>query len=134
MGINETVKEIIENANPDCDLIPTIGGRYQRHPRNMVGNLYRIKNPDSVRIGNCFLEGRLKKGDLFLCTQHSGDCFQSYIYVKEYSDCLESRPQWSFGSYGIGDSEIIELKDGEFDILKGGGRVERTGKQHEGDG
>jgi len=98
-------------------------GKGQHHLHGFVGKLWRIKNPDTVRIGDCFLSGRLKKNDLFLCVKHSGDCFQSYIYVQEYTDCLIGKDQWGFGSYGIGDSESIDLKDGEFEILKGGGRV-----------
>lgn len=124
-NLYDVARKINEEAYPDYDFVPTIGGRGQRHPHNMVGNLYRIKNPKSVRVGNCFLSGRLKKGDLFLCTNHSGDCFQNYIYVNEYANCLVSESRWSFGSYGIGDSEIVKLNEGEFDILKNGGRVER---------
>lgn len=99
-------------------------GHGQRHPHGLVGKLWRINNPDSVRVGDCFLKGRLKKGDLFLCIAHSGDCFQHYIYVEEYSNCLIGNPKWRFGSYGIGDSDPVDLENGAFDILRGGGRIE----------
>lgn len=78
-----------------------------------------------MRVGICFLAGRLKEGDLFLCTNHSGDCFQNYMYVEEYANCLIGNRNYTFGSYGIGDSEIVKLNEGEFDILKSGGRVKR---------
>lgn len=119
----DVARKINKQMFPDCDFVPTIGGRGEHHPHNRVGNLYRIKKPETVRVGHCFLRGRLKEGDLFLCTNHSGDCFQDYMYVEEYSNVLVGNKTWRFGSYGIGDSEKVELKEGEFDILKNGGRV-----------
>ena len=110
----------------DYDFVQTSScGRGQRHPKGLVGKLFRINNPESVRVGNCFLNGRLKQGDLFLCVGHGGDCFQDYIYIEEYSNCLIAKKEWYFGSYGIGDADEVRLKVGEFDILKTGGRVER---------
>lgn len=100
-------------------------GRGQHHPHGLVGNLWKIRTPGSVRVGNCFMAGRLKQGDLWLCIAHSGDCFQTYMFVEEYANCLIGRPDLTFGSYGIGDSEQVEMMDGEFEILKNGGRVER---------
>jgi hypothetical protein len=108
-------------------------GRGEHHPsycyvcyfHGLVGNLWRINDPNSVRVGDCFLNGRLKKGDLFLCIRHDGDCFQYYMYVSEASNCLTGKPIWTFGSYGIGDAKRIDMKDGEFEILKNGGYVER---------
>jgi hypothetical protein len=73
-----------------------------------VGNLFRIKDPDSVRIGNYFMKGRLKSRDLVLCVEHSGDCFQNYIFIAEYANSLRGKPEYSFGSYGIGDSEKVD--------------------------
>lgn len=125
-SIADAVKEINQEFYGDHDFVQTSPcGRGQHHPHGMVGNLWRIKDPDSVRVGHCFLAGRLKKGDLFLCVAHSGDCFQSYIYVQEYANCLISKPEWSFGSYGIGDAETVDMASGEFEALKDGGRVER---------
>lgn len=100
-------------------------GRGQHHPHGLVGKLWRIVEPSSVSMGDCFLNGRLKAGDLFLCVNHSGDCFQDYIYVKEYSNWLIGNPTYRFGSYGIGNSEQVELFDGEFAKLASGGRAER---------
>ena len=105
--------------------VPTVGGRGEHHLGGLVGNLWRINNPDSVQVGCCFLAGRLKKGDLFLCIQHSGDCFQTYMYVEEYDNCLIGNPKVTFGSYGIGDSQMTQISGGEFETLKRGGRVEQ---------
>ena len=125
----ESIKDVVKDINNKFygphDFVQTSPcGRGQHHPHGMVGKLWRVKDPSSVRVGNCFLAGRLKKGDLFLCTEHSGDCFQTYIYVKEYTNCLIGDPNLNFGSYGIGDSEEVSLQDGNFEILKDGGRVD----------
>jgi len=124
--LNDVSKKIMEDLLQDCDLVPTIGGRFLRHPHGMVGNLFRVQSPKSVRVGNCFMAGRLKVNDLWLCTKHSGDCFQEYIFVEEYANCLIGKPTLSFGSYGIGDSEHVALNPGEFEILMSGGRVDRA--------
>jgi hypothetical protein len=105
------------------DFMPTIGGRGQRHPHGVVGNMWRIVTPSTVRVGDCFLAGRLKAGDVFYCSKHSGDCFQTYEYVKEYTNCYRLESKWSFGSYGIGDSELIELSREEKDELVSTGRI-----------
>ena len=123
--MEKLANKLRNNLTGPHDFIPTIGGRGERHLHGLVGNLWRIKTPETVDIGHCFLKGRLKKNDLFLCVRHSGDCFQDYIYVQEYSNCLIGKPEWNFGSYGIGDSEKVNLNSGEFEILKNGGRVER---------
>jgi hypothetical protein len=90
------------------------------HPDGLVGKLWRINNPDTIRIGNCFLAGRLKKDDLFLCVRHSGDSCQDYLYVEEYSNGYCGKPMWTFGSYGIGDSTPIEISGEDFEKLKKG--------------
>ena len=100
-------------------------GRGERHPAGLVGNLWRIKDPATVQIGHCFMKGRLKKNDLWLCVKHSGDGFQDYIFVEEYQNCLIGKTQIKFGSYGIGDAVQVPLNTGEFEVLKSGGRVER---------
>lgn len=125
--INDVVKELNNQFYGPHDFVQTSPcGAGQHHPHGLVGNLWRIKTPQTVQVGHCFLAGRLKAGDLFLCVRHSGDCFQDYIFIEEYSNALIGKPKWEFGSYGIGDAEYIELQDGEFDILKIGGRIERN--------
>jgi len=122
--MNDLIKEFNEKLIGPHDFVPTIGGRGQRHPHGLVGSLWRIKSPKSVRVGDCFLAGRLKKGDLFLCICHNGDCFQIYIYVEEYANCLIGKPEWNFGSYGIGDAERIDITNEDFLKLKEGNRIE----------
>jgi len=101
-------------------------GRGQVHLDGYVGCLFRIDNPDSIQVGDCFLKGRLKKGDLFLCTAHSGDCFQEYTFVREYSNGMELCKNYSFGSYGIGDSVKFTLTRKEFHLLLFGEMIPKT--------
>lgn len=95
--------------------------RQQRHPSGLVGNIFRIKNPSTISIGHSFMAGRLLPGDLVLCIGHSGDCFQDYVPVAEYANGLSGLPKYKFGSYYIGDSELVcELKKSEAALLEEG--------------
>lgn len=99
--------------------------RFQNHPANLVGWIFRIGEPETVRMGDCFFDGRLKKGDLVLCVRHSGDYFQDYIFLQEYENALEGLPDFNFGSYGIGKSErIFECTPDQFYKLCAGGSVD----------
>ena len=97
----------------------------QRHPEGLVGKLWRINDPKTVRVGDCFLNGRLLKGDLFLCLEHSGDCFQTYAYVAEYANRYELRRKCRLGSYGIGDAIALPLTETEAESLLDGGYLDR---------
>lgn len=131
---NGWLHELRELVTGPHDFVQTSPcGAGQRHPHGLVGRLWRINDPSTVRVGNCFLAGRLKSGDLFLCIRHNGDCFQDYIYVREYANCLVGKPEWRFGSYGIGDATNVPIDKQGFDaltrgerILKGPGRPEKT--------
>jgi hypothetical protein len=99
----------------------------ERHPEGIVGKLWKIKDPATFKVGNCFLNGRLMEGDIFLCVRHSGDCFQDYIIVEESSNRFRGKPEFRFGSYGVGDSECLGLLTGsEIEILENGGSFRRS--------
>ena len=108
-------------------------GRGQRHPHGLVGKFWRIEDPETVRVGDCFLKGRLKSGDIFLCIGHGGDCFQNYIYTRVH-DCnpwdgsvldIETIKNLEFGSYGIGDAKEVDfnISESDFNRLKAGGSI-----------
>lgn len=125
--MNDLLKKLKNKFYGAYDFVQTSPcGRGQHHPHGLVGNLWRIKDPGTIRIGDCFLRGRLRANDLFLCTKHSGDYFQDYMYVHEYTNGLQGVKEWSFGSYGIGDSVLVELNPGEFELLLQGTFVKRT--------
>ena len=116
-------REIEREILPPHDFVQTSPcGAGQHHPHGLVGVLWRIRDPDSVRIGHCFMRGRLRAGDLWLGVAHTGDCFQTYMHVEEYANGWLAFAERTFGSYGIGDAESVdipaaalaELETGEF--------------------
>jgi len=126
-NIKNVFKEIEQEFYGDHTFVQTSPcGRGEHRIDGLVGKLWRITDPKTVRIGDCFLEGRLKKGDLFLCIKHSGDCFQNYMYIKEYMNAYEPYKQWTFGSYGIGDSTTVEITKEQLALLKIGEIVYKT--------
>ena len=44
---------------------------------------------DNKRFGSHWFKGRVKDGDVVLCTEHSGDCFYDYKLIKVYANGLE---------------------------------------------
>lgn len=67
-----------------------------------------ITEKDLNRVGNTWMKGRLKIGDLVLKSKHSGDCFFDY-YLLDYTDYsntdyieVQAIPR-SFGAYEMGD-------------------------------
>jgi len=97
-----SLKKMISNFYGPHDFVQTYPGSGEHHLHGLVGFLWKISNPASIKMGSCFMRGRLKKGDLWLGIAHSGDCFQTYMFVEEYANCLIGRPEITFGSYGIG--------------------------------
>ena len=61
----EMVKLAAEFRNQLTGSHDFVGG--QRHLHGLVGKVWCIGDPESVRMGNSFFEGRLKSGDLVLC-------------------------------------------------------------------
>jgi hypothetical protein len=119
------VKDIVD-PNDEYDFMPTHGHRYQRHRKGVINKIYRINEPDKVRVGNCFMKDRLKEGDLVLCVKHSGDCFQDFQFV-EISKWFEaklftyevSKIECEFGAYESFGAmeEILELTEQEAAVL-----------------
>lgn len=97
----------------------------QRHPDGFVGYLFRAMNPKLIRIGSCFFSGRLLEKDLVLCVEHTGDCFQDYIFIQEFSNGLKGLPDYRFGSYGMEGAERLgEVPTNVMMALQAGGFVE----------
>lgn len=119
--------EITRLMSPQgTEVIRNRSGGVERHLPGLIGKMFRIERPETIRIGHCFMAGRLLKGDLALGVCHSGDCFQHYILVQEFSNCLRGLPQFDFGSYGIGDNPLAEeyiLTGDSIEVLKSGGTV-----------
>ena len=66
---------------------------------NKIGGIYEFRNEDLGRIGSCDFVP--EEGDLCLCTEHSGDCFNNYIayrfIAKEDACCW---PEWGYEEVG----------------------------------
>lgn len=101
------------------------GAGIQRHRKNHVGNLFRITDHD-FSVGG-FWNGRIKEGDLVLCLSHAGDCFEYYMFVEEYDNGYIGLPKYTFGSYGIGDAEKIEIPAGVAELIKRGEHAHKPG-------
>lgn len=88
------------------------------------GGVYEVTSPKAANgaMGGCWMKGRLKKGDLLLCTGHSGDYFHNFILLKTYSNGWEGITGSEFGAYGsigklvhtVGDRDFDTLVKGEF--------------------
>jgi len=110
-----------EASDESQSFVPTIGRRGERHPTGLVGRIFVIRRPSTVHVGNCFMAGRLRVGDVVLCTGHGGDCFQGYRFLQVYANCLLPT-EYTFSSYGIGDAyrkwvcspdELVRLRTAE---------------------
>lgn len=106
--------------------------RGQHHPEGYLRHLFRLGDPDEVRIGHCFMRGRLRRGDLVLCLKHSGDCFQDYFAVEQCGGSLKGLPGIRFGSYGVdGAEDLGRLSERNAALLLAGERVQITIPQPE---
>ena len=43
-----------------------------------LGTVFRLRPSDLDRVGHCWMNGRLREGDLAMPVEHSGDCFFYY--------------------------------------------------------
>lgn len=77
-------------------------------PKDDIGKLWRVNDPESIWINNrCFLYGRLKTGDLLICTGYGDATYRTYAFVTEYIDCMTIEHQHNFSALRIGDSTPI---------------------------
>ena len=72
-----------------------------------IGSLYVFANKfDLERIGDCWMNGRVKIGDITMCIGHSGDCFHNFILLKHGVNFIKGIPESKFGAYNFG----VEIK------------------------
>lgn len=99
------------------------------------GLIVSIDETDFSRVGNCWMNGRLKKGDLAMVLSHSGDCFFDYALVatkfwindgKEYRPDLPMRHGYrliqesKFGAYTLGTTYKYQPTTREYHLLMAG--------------
>lgn len=87
---------------------------------NSIGSAYLIKRQDVDRVGNCWMKGRLRVGDVVLCKQHSGDCFYDYILLEIFGNGVRGLGQVNFGSYTFSTELKWKPTEREFHLLCAG--------------
>jgi hypothetical protein len=69
-----------------------------------VGTLVHVTtDADQSRVGDCWMKGRLKKGDVLLVLEHSGDNFYDFCLVDVYGNGIRALSQMRFGAYALGE-------------------------------
>ena len=90
-----------------------------------IGVIYILSEEDNDRFGSHWFKGRIKDGDVVLCTAHSGDCFYDYKLIHIYGNGLElldDSPR--ICGYGLGVESEAELTSREYHLLMAGEFVE----------
>jgi hypothetical protein len=101
--------------------------------RNETGNgtLLVLNDPNDLeRIGHCWMEGRLKLGDVVLCFDHSGDCFNDYILIEVFHNGIRGIPESKFGAYTLGTETKWQPSNKEYHLLLAGENVLNGIKEH----
>lgn len=113
----------LDPANPDLEMHAQFSefAARQRHPNGWGvaydrGGIYRIDDAkhDNSRMGNCDYAGKLKAGDLALCTDHTGDYFHDFILVEVLQGKLRTRPGTEFSAYGGIGTKTKQLSEAHF--------------------
>lgn len=91
----------------------------------IIGGVYQLKTHKDVesvngRMGDCWMKGRLKRGDLLLCTQNSGDHFYSYILLRQYSNGWQGIPGAEFGAYDFTVDPVHKVDNATRELLAAG--------------
>lgn len=81
-----------------------------------IGSVYKyVDKEHNHRIGSC--DWLPEDGDLCLCVGHSGDCFSSYVAMREVEGGLKKVGK--FGAYVFGESlGYLEVRD--FHLVQAG--------------
>lgn len=91
-----------------------------------TGQLFTVRPEDFGRVGNCWMRGRLKEGDLIFSMGHSGDCFWTYCLVEHDVFTVHGQglykliPESSFGAYVLGELYPSQPTDREVHLLLAG--------------
>lgn len=103
-----------------------------------IGKVYRVLPSDLGRVGNCWMRGRLREGDLVTPISHSGDCFWQWQLINgEGPFTYHARgavgPGFKinagvrFGGYCMGELLAHQPTDREYHLLMAGETVHFTG-------
>ncbi len=87
------------------------------------GIIYRVDDADIAngKIGNCWMKGRLHKGDLVLETHQTGQNFYNYVLIRQIANGFEFCEGSRFGAYGTPGTEVSKInKEQGVALLKDG--------------
>lgn len=99
------------------------------------GLVLRVLEDDNRRVGQCWMRGRLKEGDIIMCLEHAGDCFYNYALVrpnKSKNESIVTRDGKQvyqliegsrFGAYQLGTPHDWQPSTREFHLLMAGEMV-----------
>lgn len=96
---------------------------------NEIGKLYFVNEEDNSRVGHCWMNGRLKDGDLVLCLKHAGDYFNHYILVEVVYNALIPVLQSRFGAYRLGTLAEWQPSEAELQLLLSGETIRQFGNE-----
>jgi hypothetical protein len=96
------------------------------HQGNEPGRLYILATEDLSRVGNCWMKGRLKVGDVILCIDHGGDYFNDYLLMDVRDSFIRAIVASEFGAYMLGTKLHWRPTKREFHLLCAGESISNT--------
>lgn len=90
-----------------------------------IGKLYVLEDDDDLkRVGSCWMDGRLRIGDVILCVAHSGDSFYDYVLIDVFDNGCSAILESEFGAYALGKELNWCPSKKEFHLLLSGGSIQ----------
>jgi hypothetical protein len=90
------------------------------------GLVLTLSENDLERVGNCWMRGRLRAGDVVMCMEHSGDCFWNYALLECFANGYRLIAGSKFGAYTLGTPHEWQPTTREFHLLMAGESVLTT--------
>jgi hypothetical protein len=98
------------------------------------GQLRLLHAADNLRVGHCWMAGRLLDGDIAMALEHAGDCFWRYVLLgREYTRNVAKQrvykiePASKFSAYTLGVPSAIQPTEREMHLLAAGEFVALSG-------
>jgi hypothetical protein len=99
------------------------GRRVARTGGHHQGLIVRLSAEDNERVGHCWMEGRLKDGDLAMAIEQSGDCFWDYQLLEKDAVGYRLIKESEFSAYVLGKKHEYQPSPREVRLLLAGESV-----------
>lgn len=82
-----------------------------------------LREEDFAQVSNCWMKGRLKAGELIMCTKHAGDYFWYYALLEHVGKNTHNKEIYKlnlrseFGAYVLGETTSYQPTHREFHLL-----------------